>query len=567
MAIPSVLKVENKALKITDDFKVPVIVATISGASGDLSAAEAYQLNLLIAAQMSGAVSAVGYQLNKRNSEAQYQLIASLPNQGADSVYGDDEGFKLTVQARTYTAGGGDFASCSLYLSYLGNSVSQAYTYGFYSEDEKFEASFIPIYVSEQNELIKSSSNRIEGINIVSENELPLRMHKSAYLVSQYNGELPRNVGYQSLYLYNTNHSMDDDLTDPNDPFDDDDDSDTGGGSDGSDQDNWDNSGDEIPVPGLPDLSAVDTGFITLYNPTVAQLQSLASYMWSSAFDISAFRKIVADPMDVILGLSIVPVDVPASSTAEVNVGNIGTGVYMLKASSQYVEVDCGTIDVHEKDHSYLDYAPYTKVTLILPYIGAQELSIDEINGQTLGVKYHVDILSGACVAFVTIGGNVVHQYAGQCAVSIPITSKDFTQTIQAICQLVGAGIGAGVGIAASGGMSAPITAAMVAGGVSAAASGAMNVVNSKPTFSKTGSIAGSAGLLAVQKPYLIFERPKKCKPAEQQTYTGYPSILTRSLGSLSGFTQVRDIHLNGIPCTDSEFDEILKLMREGIIL
>lgn len=567
MAVPSVLKVENKALKITDNFKVPVIVATLSGASGDLTAAEAYQLNLMIAAQMSGAVSAVGYQLNKRDSEAQYQLIASLPSQGTDAVYGDDEGFKLTVQARTYTAGGGDYASCSIFLSYLGNSVSEGFVYGFYSEDEKFEAAFLPIYVSEQNELIKSSSNRIEGINIVSENELPLRMHKSAYLVSQYGGEVPRNVGYQSIYLYNTNHSMDDDLTDPNDPFDDDDDSGTGGGSDGDDQDNWDSDGDEIPVPGLPELSAVDTGFIALYNPTVAQLQSLASYMWSGAFDLNTFRRIVADPMDVILGLSIVPVDVPASLTAEVNVGNIGTGIYMLKASSQYVEVDCGTIDVHEKDHSYLDYSPYTKVTLILPYIGAQELSIDEINGQTIGIKYHVDILSGACVAFVTIGGNVIHQYAGQCAVSIPITSRDFTQTLQALGQLVGAGIGAGVGIAATGGLSAPISGAMVAGGVSSVASGAMNVMNSKPKFSKTGSIAGSNGLLAVQKPYLIFERPKKCKPADQQTYTGYPSIITRSLGSLSGFTQVKDIHLDGIPCTDSERDEMLRLMREGIIL
>lgn len=566
MAIPSVLKVENKALKLSNGMKIPVIVATLTGYSGQYTAEEAYQLNLLVAAQSSGLVSTCSYWLWKRASESKYALILSLPNVGQTTTYGDDTGFKLAVHPAEHHSGGGDNADCGVYLYYQDSPMTACTAYSGYNS-ASFNAGFLMLFVDENNDLIATSRNWIQGFEMSSDDEIPLALRHSAYLVSQYNGETINNRGYYPINLYNTNHNMDEDLTDPNDPFDDDADSDTGGGTGGEDQDNWDDDGDEIPVPELPTLSAVDTGFIALYNPTVAQLQSLASYMWSGAFDLNSFRKIVADPMDVILGLSIVPVDVPSSSTAEVNVGNIGTGIYMLKASSQYVEVDCGTIDVHENDHSYLDYSPYTKVTLILPYIGAQELSIDEINGQTLGVKYHVDVLSGACVAFVTIGGNVVHQYAGQCAVSIPITSKDFTQTIQAICQLVGAGIGAGVGIAASGGMSAPITAAMVAGGTSAAASGAMNVVNSKPTFSKTGSIAGSAGLLAVQKPYLIFEKPKKCKPGDQQTYTGYPSIITRSLGSLSGFTQVRDIHLNGIPCTDSERDEMLTLMREGIIL
>ena len=81
----------------------------------------------------------------------------------------------------------------------------------------------------------------------------------------------------------------------------------TGGGTG-----DFDGTGDNIDIPSLPTLSAVDTGFITLFNPSAGELRSLANYMWSNPlFDLNAWKKIFADPMDAILGLSIVPVAVP----------------------------------------------------------------------------------------------------------------------------------------------------------------------------------------------------------------------------------------------------------------
>ena len=336
-----------------------------------------------------------------------------------------------------------------------------------------------------------------------------------------------------------------------------------GGGPGGDNQDNWDDDSDPNPVPPLPSLSAVDTGFITLYNPSISQLKNLANYLWSGLFDIETYRKIMADPMDTILGLSIVPVDVPSLGDSVVTVGNISTGISMTKASSQYVEVNCGTVVFDEKWHSYLDYNPYCKLSIMLPYIGSQELDIDQIQGTTLGVVYHIDVLSGACVAYITVDGSVVAEFSGQCAISIPITENDFTNTITSLCTLVASGIG----VVASGGLSAPITAASIGGLATAAANTAANVISSKPTFAKSGNISGSNGLMSIQKPYVILERPKLCAPARQNTFTGYPAYITRTLSELSGFTQVQDIHLNGVNCTDAEHDEILSLLRSGVIL
>ena len=337
----------------------------------------------------------------------------------------------------------------------------------------------------------------------------------------------------------------------------------TGGGGGVTDEDNWDPTSDANPIPGLPSLSAADTGFVTLYNPSLYQLRSLASYLWSGAFDINTFKKIMADPMDTILGLNIVPVDVTSAGSRNVTVGNIDTGISMNVASSQYVTVDCGSVDVSEVWHGFLDYNPYTKLSIFLPFIGDHEIDVDIFQGSTMGIVYHVDILSGACVAFITAGGKVVYQFAGQCAVSIPVTSANYTQTILSLGTLVAGG----VGIVATGGMSAPVTAANIAGGATAMANTAANVASSKPRFAKSGNVSGGNGIMGTQKPYLFIQRPKICAPAAQNIYTGYPSYITYNLGSISGFTQVQDIHLDGISCTETERKEIMSKLREGVIL
>ena len=325
-------------------------------------------------------------------------------------------------------------------------------------------------------------------------------------------------------------------------------DSDTGGG-DGT----FDNTSVPVPIPGLPGISAVDTKFITLYNPSLGELQNLAAYMWSS-FDLTAFRKLFADPMDCILGLSIVPVAVPDGGSAEVKVGNIGTGIFMNRAGAQYVTVDCGSITVEKYWGAYLDFAPYTRAEIYLPYIGAHALAMDDIMGRTIHIAYNIDILSGACAAFIESNGTVLYTFIGQCSSSIPISGNDFTNVINGILGIAGS-IGA---TALSGGAAAPVA-------VKTIASSATNVL--KPSVEKSGAMAGTGGMLSIQVPYLILTRPKQAIPGLQNKEQGYPAFVTRQLGSLAGYTEVESIHLQGIPCTSQELAEIEAALKEGVIL
>ena len=338
---------------------------------------------------------------------------------------------------------------------------------------------------------------------------------------------------------YSPGGNTGDDETDP-----------TGGDGD------FDNESDEIPIPLPPTTGAVDSGFITLYNPSMSQIQELGSFMWSDLFDLDTFKKIFADPMEAILGLSVVPVVPPRGSSVNVKIGNIQSGVFMTQVSSQFMQKDFGQITLNEYWGGYLDYSPYTQVEIYLPFIGVRPLSTDDVMGKTLHLVYNIDLLSGACMAFIAVNEDVLYQFIGQCSCSVPITGNDWTNVINGVLNIAGA-IGTTV---ATGGLSAPQA-------VGAVTSVASSVVSSKPRVEKSGSLSGMGGMLGVFSPYLIITRPRQALPASQNAFQGYPSFITRTLGSISGFTRVSEVHLDNITCTDAEKQEIKTLLEQGVIL
>ena len=362
------------------------------------------------------------------------------------------------------------------------------------------------------------------------------------------------------------------DFEEDEDPYNEPDEGTHSGGGNG----NHDKSSDPIDFPSLPTLSAVDTGLVTLYNPSVAELRALADYMWGNLFDLNTFKKLFADPMDAILGLSIVPVNVPAGGSQNVTVGNISTGVSMTKASSQYVTVDCGSLNVQEYWGSYLDYEPYTKMELFLPFIGMRQVSSDDLMNTTVAIKYNVDVLSGACTAFVKCGNSVLYSFEGQCSCMVPVNANDWSGLINAAVNAatsVGALVATGGASAALGAEAEGAKAQMIAAKTTSqcittggsVVSSAMNAV--KPQIQKSGGLSGCAGLLGGKKPYLVITRPKQAVPGYQNKFQGYPSFITTTLASLSGYTEVDSIILQNVSASDTEKAEIVALLQGGVIL
>lgn len=359
---------------------------------------------------------------------------------------------------------------------------------------------------------------------------------------------------------------------------------------------NFSDDSQDLDPEGLPDegsTGAVGTGFATIFTPTKSQLNHLADVMWGNDI-VSFLQNQVENIKDMFVSLGIVPFRVTPGATVSVMwLGIVDTAISLTKAANQFYEFNMGSINMATSEYVYssksaLDYSPFSKLGIYLPFIGYQELDIDECRESIIGLKYKIDILSGSCVAQISLNGNPVYQFAGNCMTQIPLTGQDaqtlFTNAVN-------------VGIAAAGAKSAGAVAsagdaatdAMVDSGKIGAESGeaqhaqhaahvsnargslasatANGMMGMKPSYSKAGAISASNSLLALKQPFLFLTTPRQCIPEHYQRYCGFPSNITGKLGDFSGYTVVEDIRLNGLVATSSEVEEIYQLLKSGVII
>lgn len=331
------------------------------------------------------------------------------------------------------------------------------------------------------------------------------------------------------------------------------------GGGDGE----LDLTSDVITLPSVP-TSFSETGFVQVFIPSLSQINELSGYLWSSNF-FENFLKLFNDPMDILISLSMLPFPVQSSGSRLVYAGNVVTTVTMPFTSQQYVEIDCGSLFIKNFYNAYIDYDPYTTCEIFLPYIGYQKLSTDSIMGKTIKVKYRVDIITGICSAFILCNDILFYTFSGSCACSIPISSQSYNSIAQGVLSIATSTVLASKPTKTAKGIET--SSARENGGKSALASASSNVMSLKPDVQRSGSVSSNVGMLGAQKPHLIITVPNVCLPKNQNKYLGLPSFMSVKLSSLTGFTVVENIRLENLTCTEPEKEEIMQLLKGGVII
>lgn len=383
------------------------------------------------------------------------------------------------------------------------------------------------------------------------------------------------------------------------------------GGGDGT----FDDESDQIGDSTLPTISSANTGFTRIYNPTLSQVQALAQYLWTDESVIQTIwnhiKQYFENPMEAMIGFNLVPVTVPDGGTTTFKLMYIDTGVSMTAAASQFVDTDCGTLKLEPYYGSALDYSPYTKVSIFLPYIGMVSVDTDEVMGRTMQIKYRTDICSGACVAKILVDGNVLYQYTGHCAINIPFSAADFSSYVSAVMST--AKLAGTLALGASGALG-PVAVSEITQQTGEAITKTVNternpetgrqitsssqtqtrgpseitttrasyagispsnvtntvgeVISSKPHVEHSGSFSGASGYLGIRRPYVIIKRPNMCMPSNYQSLNGFPCMITLKLGDCKGFTRVQQVVLSKMgKATNPEQAEILGLLKNGVIL
>lgn len=301
----------------------------------------------------------------------------------------------------------------------------------------------------------------------------------------------------------------------------------------------------------------IDSGLVALYNPTKEQLVSLSRWLWSTDF-IDNIKKLFQDPMQSIIGLHILYGTPITGAEKAIQVGYLNSGVNSKVVTSQYIDIDCGVIKVNKYFGDVRDYNPYTKIQVFLPFIGIVDLDTNECIDSDISIKYRIDVLTGSCLCQVSFKrtdfNSVLYTFAGNCAVQLPITGGNYSSIISNT-------IGVASSIAATVASKGALAPVAIAGAAATVSGSHLNVAHS-------GSIGSNAGSLGIKKPYLIITRPKPYDASLYNLYYGNPSNITIKLSSCSGFTRVKDVHVENITgATDNELSEIAELLKEGVII
>lgn len=312
----------------------------------------------------------------------------------------------------------------------------------------------------------------------------------------------------------------------------------------------------ETPETQLPQVNV--QGMWHVYNPSSSEVSALGTWLWSANI-VDQIIRLFQNPLDAVIGLHAIFGEPHVSSSASIVVGNLTSTVSSRVVSSQYTQVDCGSVWLTEYFGNVFDYAPYTSVSLFLPFIGIVDLDVGDVMRAEIGVIYNIDVYTGACIAQVSVTrdgvGGVVYQYPGKCSVEYPISGASYSRMLQGVLGAAVSAIGSGV---ATGGN--PVMGAIAAG--SSFISG-----GEKIQVQRSGSFSGNAGAMGSKIPYLIIRRPQTNMAINFERYDGRGSNFSSMLSQCSGYTRCKEVHLNVPGAYKEELDEITRLLKEGVIL
>lgn len=314
-------------------------------------------------------------------------------------------------------------------------------------------------------------------------------------------------------------------------------------------------------APSKPSGNISASALYTIWNPSQSQLNKLASFLWSTDF-VDTIKKILQSPMDALISLALFPVNPPTDGTHNIALGYIDSGVAAPRVADQFMTVQTSGLVVPHKYNSYLDYAPYTRAEIFLPFIGFQPININDIMGKSVDVVYNIDLLSGVCTAIVHANGQSLYSYSGNMAMFLPLSAGNWARMLTPIFGMVGgiATMGAGIGGVISG---APLLAS-----TSMSVRGAESIGNlDGNSVSRSGGISGNAGIMGDYQPFIVVTRPINDKPSTYDSNIGQTYNKSARLGTLSGFTVVEEAHIEGMNATEDEKQEIERLLKEGVIL
>ena len=278
---------------------------------------------------------------------------------------------------------------------------------------------------------------------------------------------------------------------------------------------------------------------------------------------ISDFKKsengIPLDAGQFVIGLYQLPVDIPSfctTSQEKIVLGKLETnavGKKLLTVNRKthlgeyFISANCG--------NNFLDYAPYTEIKLYVPFCGIVELPPNLFINSTVSVDMIIDIISGSCKGVVMCNNTFYTSINGSLMCSLPLSLEQCATKSLSVINSANS-----------------IMSGIIFGNKNYSA---LNTVTTLGEAMIENNNIAPSHISGNMDSVVNFYDPQCCI-----LFMTYPQVNMGDIGkthgkvcnyqdtlkNCHGYTVVNNPHLE-IKCTNTEKDEITKLLEQGVIL
>ena len=335
-----------------------------------------------------------------------------------------------------------------------------------------------------------------------------------------------------------------------------------------SDIDDWEIL-DNHNIPIIPPSSGTgdDIDEIGINDFPFNYVGGLARYYAIDRFQldelISDFKKsengIPLDAGQFVIGLYQLPVDIPSfctTSQEKIVLGKLETnavGKKLLTVNRKthlgeyFISANCG--------NNFLDYAPYTEIKLYVPFCGIVELPPNLFINSTVSVDMIIDIISGSCKGVVMCNNTFYTSINGSLMCSLPLSLEQCATKSLSVINSANS-----------------IISGIIFGNKNYSA---LNTVTTLGEAMIENNNIAPSHISGNMDSVVNFYDPQCCI-----LFMTYPEVNMGDIGkthgkvcnyqdtlkNCHGYTVVNNPHLE-IKCTNTEKDEITKLLEQGVIL
>lgn len=313
-------------------------------------------------------------------------------------------------------------------------------------------------------------------------------------------------------------------------------------------------SGDDIDEIGINDFPFNYVGGLARYYAIDRfQLDEL----------ISDFKKsengIPLDAGQFVIGLYQLPVDIPSfctTSQEKIVLGKLETNAVGKKLLTVNRKVHLGEYFISANcGNNFLDYAPYTEIKLYVPFCGIVELPPNLFINSTVSVDMIIDIISGSCKGVVMCNNTFYTSINGSLMCSLPLSLEQCATKSLSVINSANS-----------------IISGIIFGNKNYSA---LNTVTTLGEAMIENNNIAPSHISGNMDSVVNFYDPQCCI-----LFMTYPDVNMGDIGkthgkvcnyqdtlkNCHGYTVVNNPHLE-IKCTNTEKDEITKLLEQGVIL